>query len=571
VTGSEARVHRVLGDGPFREIGKPLVAALSPDGELLVVAGELDWPHWHGHSLSHTADPDPGKFPLAVYRTADLSCLHRTTTRHRGNVIAFHPDLPAVAVGTTGYDGGFLRLGELLLLDLHTGGTVSLLSESRQVQRIDWRRDGRTLDLILGVPTDSSAEIIGTGSVECTVRRDDWDHPTEAMLRLPYREWPAPDEPEPDPAVAVALVAELCLRHGRRWSVRRAVWAVEALPDGRILSTAEHVTAECWSPAGDSLWSVPSLGTGYQLAVGRDGHTALALAQPFPTRSGHRWTQLPSLVIAIDLDEGRERWVLAPGLPAVLTSRTDGWWALRNVGAFGSWGHGRVVFYDPRGSLRAEVLLGDYWVHTHYFAIRHAPDLLFLRGVPPGWHRGARRFSAALPPPPGRTDLRSSPERFKWEPEDEPWVVAADPDGTLRPLFPLAWDDRLLNGGCGAYLEDRRGPSLVHTGVRFEPGAGIRGDTVVVRRAYPSGVPQWTFTTEPRATALDVDPDAGLVYVAFTTGELIAFDAETGTVRGRWEIRAGGHLVLPLALARLGPGRLAIGTADGRVLLSDLR
>lgn len=39
MTASGARIDRVLGDGPFREIGLPRVTATSPDRLLIAVGG----------------------------------------------------------------------------------------------------------------------------------------------------------------------------------------------------------------------------------------------------------------------------------------------------------------------------------------------------------------------------------------------------------------------------------------------------------------------------------------------------------------------------------------------------
>jgi hypothetical protein len=166
-----------------------------------------------------------------------------------------------------------------------------------------------------------------------------------------------------------------------------------------------------------------------------------------------------------------------------------------------------------------------------------APDLLFLQGQ------------------------QDKPWRDKW-------VVTVDvPEGQVRRLFPLEWDESRsghLFGGCGAYLHDRAGPALVHTG-EVHDGAGLLpGNAFVVRRAYPTGELQWVFTADHQATALDADGD--FVYVAFKSGELVILHSENGVVHTRQELGVNGHLVIPLSLVRLGPGRLAIGTLDGRIL-----
>ncbi len=173
--------------------------------------------------------------------------------------------------------------------------------------------------------------------------------------------------------------------------------------------------------------------------------------------------------------------------------------------------------------------------------IRYAPDLLFLQGEEP-------------------------------QPWKDKWVVSAEvPAGTVRRLFPLEWDESRgahLFGGCGAYVDDRIGPALVHTGAVHDGAGMLRGNAFVIRRTYPAGEPRWVFPADHQATALDAGD--GLVYITFNSGELVILHAEDGNVHRRQDLRVNGHVVVPLSLARLGPGRLAIGTLDGRVLACSL-
>jgi hypothetical protein len=243
-----ARVARVLGAGPFCEIGRPRVVKTSPDGTLIVVGGELAWPQWHGHDLARRSRPNPGWYPVAVYRSDDFTCLYQFTARWPANAIFFHPTLPLVAIGTGSYDGGWAYEGELLLLDLTTGTVVSLMAHRREVRRITWR-DPETLDLVLAVPCDEDKERFGTTSLACSIRRGDWDRATDGMLRMPYSEEPVPEEPQTDPALATTILEQLCQEHGQMWVPRLAVWAVHALPtvgsSPRWKESAWSVGREC--------------------------------------------------------------------------------------------------------------------------------------------------------------------------------------------------------------------------------------------------------------------------------------------------------------------------------------
>jgi hypothetical protein len=533
VTAPAARIDRVLGDGPFREIGLPRVTATSPGETLIAVGGAHVRPQWHGRTVRSRSRPGPGWHPVAVYRIGDLACLLQTTTRWPVESLAFHPTLPLLAIGTGADDGGYLHQGELLLLDLTTGTAVSLLERPREVRRITWR-DPQTLGLVLAIVCDGDSKQAGSGALTCSLRRDDWDRPTTGMLREPYGETPHEDLPGSDPAAAVAAVQRL----SPDWAPRRAVWAVEGLADGRVLAALEGVALECWAPQstapagsdpiGAPDWQVPAGGTGYQVDVAPHGRTARVLTQtPRGFEDGRR-TLRPSAVLEVDLDDGSVVSARQAATPAVMTCRADGRWALRGTEPGTQAWAGEVTLIQPDPVIVGE--LGSYDPINHYFDIRYAPDLLFLKG---------------------RDD---KPWRRKWV------VTVGAPDGRVRRLFPLAWDstpDGELSGGCGAYLDDRAGPALVHT------CAGQDG-TFVVRRAYPTGEPRWVFTTGRRATALDVD--AGFVHVAFDSGELVTLRALDGTVHARRRLRVGGHPVVPLSLARVGADRLAIGTLDGRVL-----
>jgi hypothetical protein len=461
-------------------------------------------------------------------------------TRWPVNALAFHPTLPLLAVGSGAYDGGYFYDGELLLVNLLTGTTESVLNGPREVRRLSWR-DEKTLDLVLAVRSDDDYGP-GSTSVACFVRCDDWrgdpeEGDTIGVLQL-GAERPHPDREETDPAVAVAVVERLCAEHGLVWQPRRAVWAVRGLADGRIVAASEGVALECWSPGSDECsWRVPTAGVGCQVSTSPDGRTALVLTQvPQVFRNG-RWSLDPSVVVGVDLADGAVRGTHEVPFPAVLVNRADGWWAWRDTRYDSGSPTSDVTLAPPDAARPVTVQLSRYDLFNHYFDIRYAPELLFLHGTGDRPHR-------------------------------DKWVVAVDaPQGSVRPLFPLEWDASRgghLFGGCGAYLDDGAGPAIVHSGSVHDGAGFLPGNAFVVRRAYPTGEPQWVYTAGNPATAIDVD--AGLVFVALNSGELIVLRAADGAVRARQQLRLHGRRVIPLSLARVGADRLAIGTLDGRVL-----
>jgi hypothetical protein len=149
--------------------------------------------------------------------------------------------------------------------------------------------------------------------------------------------------------------------------------------------------------------------------------------------------------------------------------------------------------------------------------------------------------------------------------DDQPWknkwVVAVDPQRPeVRRLFPLDWEgSRHLFGGPGVMLDG----DLVHAGA-VHNGAGLQpGGAFVVRRRLADGLPHWIFTADAPVTA--VDELDGTIYVAFNSGEIVALDAGTGTVRWRDDFLLDGQSVVPLSLATASPDRVVVGTTDGRI------
>jgi hypothetical protein len=502
-------VDRVLGDGPFAASGCPQVAAMSPDGELVAVGGDLGSPQWHGHDVRSRSRPQPGWVPVGIYRTSDLKCDHLVMTHWPVNSIAFHPELPLVAIGTGSYDGGYAYEGELLFMDLPSGRVVSVLAEHREIRKVSWR-DGRTLDVVVAPPTDE----IG-GELDFTVVRDDWKDLAPRSVRPPdgpYRQGRQPDDDE------------LAEKLRGQWQGRRRVWAVKSFSDGRILAALEGVGLECWG--SDLEWSLPvDGGVGCQIFVSPEGNEATYGAQPGRDRSA------ATLIERVDGNGQRIRGI-GIDLPVVVVARADGGLALRDT-TYDRQAIHPTRLISPAGKVTGEIELGAYDLFNHFFDIRYAPEFLMLQGMQDSW-------------------------RHKW-------VVAAEPRGRVRRLFRLDWDGhRHLYGGPGLYVDDQLGASIVHTGSEHNIAGLLPGNAFVVRRAFPGGQMQWVFTADNTPTAIDLDGDT--IYMAFNSGELVALNAESGAVVGREFLTVAGHPVIPLSLATTGAGRLAIGLLDGRIL-----
>ncbi|MGM1064777.1 hypothetical protein [Saccharothrix sp. Mg75] len=512
MSGAGLVVARVLGAGAFHEVGHPTAVASSPDGELLAVAGDL------GHAGSPVWDPGVRRLPLAVYRTSDLACVLLVNTRWPVGSLSFHPELPLLAAGTGQYDGGYFYEGELLLADLVTGRTRSVVESCTQVLDVAWL-DARSLRVVLTPSTDDEEQVAHA----FTAVRDDWGSPD--LTFFPSRMSTAPLVGRPDPVRARLAVERACLDRGVVWSPRRQVRAVRALRDGRVLAALDGVAVECWDRAGGH-WALPVDGHGTQVVVSPDERTALTNA--VGRHDG------PSAVTAVDLTTGRPLRDVPVDSHVVLVDRADGLVAARPA----TRGDHPGPLLAPDGRRVGEVVVGHYDLVNHYFDVRRSPHLLFLRGTSP------------------------KPWRRKW--------VVTPVDGGLRYLFPLEWDERRdghLFGGPGAWLAgggDGTGGSIVHAGTVHDGAGLLPGNAFVARRRYPKGKAEWVVTADHAPVALDADENHA--YVAFASGEVVVLRNDDGAELARLRPEVAGHPVVPLSLCAAGGGRLLIGTFQGSVL-----
>ncbi|SFD42930.1 hypothetical protein [Streptomyces aidingensis] len=89
----------------------------------------------------------------------------------------------------------------------------------------------------------------------------------------------------------------------------------------------------------------------------------------------------------------------------------------------------------------------------------------------------------------------------------------------------------------------------------------------MVRWSLTDGAPRWVFRTDRQATALDADPDTISISISYDDGEIVALALADGSVSWRQYLTVGEVPAIPTALTITQPGRLLIGTSDGRILL----
>ncbi|KJK58005.1 hypothetical protein [Saccharothrix sp. ST-888] len=535
-------VRRVLGAGPFAEMGEPSVAVRCEARGLVAVGGQLGHLHWPGWSVDGFRGHRVG-----VYGLGELDCRHLLDSRWPVNSIAFHPSLPLLAVGTGDYDGGYCFEGELLLVDLTDASVVSLLEYECEVRRVRWREDGRALEVVVSPYDEESSEQPFAHGFASVVERDDWQAVTHGSMSPKELTGPQVEAASGgDRALAQAAretLTALSAAQGVQWSRRRQVWAVEGLADGRVLAVLEGVKLESWLPSGELAWRLTDPDGARQLSVCPGGESAWVNVAPRPRWTGSGWANPPGTVERLSLADGSTLGTTRTAFPAALTTDLDGRIALRDTR------HEKrphpTMLLTPEHRESGSVDLGRYDVFNHYFPVRHSPELLFLQG-------GKKEY---------------------WK---DKWVVAVDPHdhsgGRPKPrrLFPLSWDtDRIdhLYGGPALRLTGESGEALVHAGKIHTSRPLRHGHFFVVRRGYPDGALQWLFTTDHAVTALDTDGDT--VFATLTSGEVVALDAASGTLQWRTHLTVDGIPTVALSLAVAERGHLLLGTVDGRILVAD--
>ncbi|GID93807.1 PQQ-binding-like beta-propeller repeat protein [Amorphoplanes digitatis] len=317
------RIGRVLGDRPFAEVGEPVLAVADDRRGLLAVAGA------HGGHLVPL-----GRAPVGVYDVDDLGRRALVRSHYPVTAMAFHPDLPLLAIGTGCYDGGYFFMGELLLTDLETGRAVSLIDSplGPQVLALEWLT-GQDLRVLVAPPHDGDdAEAWVEGHV-AVVSRPDWRLVPPASITWQELAGPRVAAPRPDHREeARRAVSGL----SRDWDPRRNVRAVEELSDGRILATLDEVRAESWLPSGQRQWTVADDKGGRDLVVATDERSVwVGLVRP-------TCEEPPQALVRLSLQDGAQIEHITLSAPASLVCRADGLPALAPAGDLGERGRLRI-------------------------------------------------------------------------------------------------------------------------------------------------------------------------------------------------------------------------------------
>ncbi|ROV68527.1 PQQ-binding-like beta-propeller repeat protein [Streptomyces globisporus] len=531
-------VDRILADRFRAEFGRSVLTVAAPTGTHFVLGGHDPQGSADGYPIGVYAVPPPTAAPRA-----HLAALQWLRTGWRLRAAAFHPTVPLLVLGTGSYDGGYFFEGEVVLLDLATGEHRHLFEEGcrREVRSLEWT-DAHTLRILLAPYDDWEDRAAWLEGHRVDLVRPDWRTVPAHSVRHTELTGPRVPASLPEPAPALAAPDAEGPRPGE-------IRSLTVLPDGDILLTADHVLLERWSARGERRWSVPAdpdLGGGRTAVALPEGDSAWVEALG-PSHGGS------GTFLRIALSDGTERGRRTTPGAASLVSTSEGPLLVPTRAGYGE---------------RARSLF------------RHSPHAIF-RDV-----SGSACVCDCPWDDDEDCDCRCTCPACAGEREDaEVWLTVVATRRTGRPVdlafpavercrrvFPWSWEPGETHvGGPGVGVGET---DLVMATVRHDGRVGPPVQGFVARRSTAegsTGAPSWVFPVDRTPTALDIDPATGTVFVALGSGELIALEATTGRLLARGHVPVRGAPVIPTAVTVAGPGRILLGTCDGRVLIATAR
>ncbi|WP_329611650.1 hypothetical protein [Kitasatospora herbaricolor] len=190
---------------PFAEVGDPVLAVADKRRGMVAVAGAHEYDEAKTVGVFHVTDRARRRWLLS--------------SQYPVNAMAFHPTLPLLAVGSGEYDGGYHFEGELLLVHLETGTTLSLIEHhlGRQILGLEWLNH-QDLRVLMAPPDDWEDRKAHVEGHVAVVRRADWTvvgakSLTGRDLAGPRVPAPRPDHREAARQAVARLVSPRTRRH----------------------------------------------------------------------------------------------------------------------------------------------------------------------------------------------------------------------------------------------------------------------------------------------------------------------------------------------------------------------
>lgn len=514
---------RSLSPEPFSEVGSPYGGKVAPDGQLIAIFASARHGSWAGRVRPRARI---GSDRLTLFNAALSTSLGTCDgVRYTIQDAAFHPTLPWMAVATGNFDGGYFYEGETLLWNWRTGERRSLFAPSRFALRCRFD-NAHTLTVLFTQATDEDDEGHFCITVQEVLR---WSERGPIEIN--------PSECEPN-ALGFGDLGPSWPEQADTWSVLPRLAAASFRPSFGVWDIAWWSDAELAVAATQPVLAVHGLtdgkvrrhehpkGKGVQLLRDRDGVNLLHVF----TQKGHAENEGRSHLMVASRD-GLTPWQEFDRAYLFSIGR-DGALLGRATGNFPD-----VTLTGQRTRL-ISMGLGHFDTSNHALHVRGSRQQYFLAGEAP------------------------APWSGKWL-----WRL-----GELGPEKCMNWDadgQRMdsLAVVCQGEQTFIRASHRYHSSEVF---AHWFVDSFDVSAGWDK---RWTWTATGPVTALAA-ATSGQPWVAVGTADSTVWllNAVTGAVLDRQTLGDGRTDVVPTAMDVSPTGRqLAVGSADGRVWVIDLR
>lgn len=537
------RLEEELTPTTLAEVGQPTGVSLGRGGELLAVASTFGDLYMPGRALhgGHRL-----KYRLSLYTRGGVRLGVMDHASFPINEVVIHPVRPWVAVATGSYDGGYLFEGELLLWDWETGEVRCALPESREVTRVRFDEQGRLLTALLRPRNAHEFEPDKPFDVFLGLRtptEQAWAGiPEEALARLR----PGPpaafgfDAGKPGSGTTQDAESQAAMELGRLfpgYEQRSHCWDVAWLDDHRLALTHEACLLEVW--ATNSVREAHHVGSGFGCQLLFAPKAQRYLVHEMHRENFFQETQDRSSLHELNLETLGLRPFHVWDRAYSFSLNQEGWLLGRDTTPDHEQRERADLVLEPGTPAPRATDLGAYDPFNHFLRLDGFPDLYFLQGTPRDSHEDKRLVR---------------------------WGVS---EGREVPLWPIEWAQvgkrQLMD--CAALRIDEA--TLAFAFRVYSPRVDLPYAGVLTQRRLDDGTVLWQYPINAQVTALAHSEAHGCLIYALTSGELGLLDVATGALLWSGRLRVGGVESVALSLA-LRDERLAVGTLDGRLLLSRL-
>lgn len=525
----------------FPEIGKPYRLFRDPSGEQVAICSSFDHLAWPGRICY---EKQAFFHRVSLY---DSSLQRRVAVldlagRSKINDVSFHPERPEMLIGTGQYDGGYCFEGQLLHWNWVSGSCDSLLSESREVVRCRFDKDG-SVSFVLRPRNEEEywdpADTTGIGTIDASViyvvAKIDHPEPMEPCYPDPRLEHLQPSDPksagfviDPESWPPVLPEHEMDFLREKGFQERGCIRDLRWLDAESFAVAHDHCYLEIGNIRGQGISRFCGEGHGVELIGTPDG----CLVHVFEPRDNRKDIEARSSLYSYS--NGKLSPFAAFDHACSFSWDEMGNLLARDVRYFFSHGHFRNdAILRPDGKVIFQADLGKFDPANHAFRV-HADKLYFLQGTPPESHEHKTLCSVDSE---GKIEGLTSWDGANWHAMSS--LVAILPDGLVR-------------------AREICSPNTPHRA------------SVVERVSFADDSIRWsTQLKQGSFTALAASPYHGCVAFAQANGDYGLIDLSSGDIL-HLSAATVDHVSTIITSLAFQANHLLAGTIDGRVILFGL-